>query len=104
MSFNIKSDKVVTRTPPVLTAIAVAVCLLICGHGARADEKVGKTELPKLTDMQLPTAEELLRADDRNGKAFDWIVLKASVETDRTVLVVSPLEVRPDTLKVMAET
>ena len=57
MSFNIKSDKVVTRTPPVLTAIAVAVCLLIRGHGARADEKVGKTELPKLTDMQLPTAE-----------------------------------------------
>ena len=54
--------------------------------------------------MQLPTADELLRADDSNGKAFDWIVLKAPLEADRTVLVVSPLEVRPDTLKKMAET
>ncbi len=104
MSFNIKSDNVITRTPLVLTPIALMVCLLFSGHGARADEKVEKTELPKLTDMQLPTADELLRADDSNGRAFDWIVLKAPLDADRTVLVVSPLEVRPDTLKAMAET
>ena len=88
----------------MLSAIALAIRLLFGMPAARADEKVEKSELPKLTDMQLPTADELLRADDRNGKAFDWIVLKASVEADRTVLVVSPLETRPDTLKSMAET
>ena len=87
-----------------LLAVALAAALLCGGRGVTADETVQKTELPKLTDMQLPTADELLRADDSNGKAFDWLVLKAPVDADRTVLVVSPLDVRPDTLKKMAET
>ena len=104
MSSIIQSYNVVSRMLPVPTAITLAVCLLLHGQGAPADEKVEKTELPKLTDMQLPTAEELFRADDSNGRAFDWIVLKAPLDADRTVLVVSPLEVRPDTLKAMAET
>ncbi len=104
MSLPITSDNFFIRTATLLSAIALAIGLLFGMPAARADEKVEKTELPKLTDMQVPTADELLRADDRNGKAFDWIVLKASVEADRTVLVVSPLETRPDTLKSMAET
>jgi len=44
--------------------------------------------LPKLADMELPTAEELLRA-----RPFDWIVLKGD-----GVLVVEPIGVRPDLL------
>lgn len=87
-----------------LTAASLIVSLLSGGHTVTADEKVEKSELPKLTDMQLPTADELLRADDSNGKAFDWIVIKAATEADRTVLVVSPLEERPDTLRKIAET
>lgn len=89
--------------PRLLAAIALTAGLLSGACSVVADEKVEKTELPKLTEMQLPTADELLRADDSNGKAFDWIVLKAPLEADRTVLVVSPLEIRPDTLKKMAE-
>ena len=104
MSLNITSDNFIIRTPGLPAAIALVIGLLFSGPAARADEKVEKSELPKLTEMQLPTADELLRADDSNGKAFDWIVLKASLEADRTVLVVSPLEIRPDTLKTMAET
>ena len=104
MSLNITSDSFIFRTPCWSVAIAVAIGLLFSEPAARADEKIEKSELPKLTEMQLPTADELLRADDINGKAFDWIVLKAPLEADRTVLVVSPLEIRPDTLKTMAET
>jgi hypothetical protein len=89
--------------PRLLAAIALTAGLLSGACCVVADEKVEKEELPKLTEMPLPTADELLRADDSNGKAFDWIVLKAPLEADRTVLVVSPLEVRPDTLKKMAE-
>lgn len=99
MSHNTTSEKLITRTPCLLGAIALAIGLVLSGPAACGDEKVAKSELPKLTDMQLPTADELLRADDPNGKAFDWIVLNASLEADRVVLVVSPLETRPDTLK-----
>jgi len=104
MSLNITSDNFIFRTPCWSAAIALAISLLCIEHASRADEKVERSELLKLTDMPLPTADDLLRADDRNGKAYDWIVLKASLEADRTVLVVSPLEIRPDTLKIMAET
>lgn len=104
MSPYITSDNLLIRTASFLSAISLMIGLLFVSPAARADEKVEKSELPKLTDMQLPTADELLRADDSNGKAYDWIVLKAPVEADRTVLVVSPLEIRPDTLKTMAET
>jgi len=89
----------------LLQITALMIGLLFHSHYSLADEKadkVEKAELPKLTEMLLPTAEELLRADDLNGKAFDWIVLIAPAEADRTVLVVSPLEIRPDTLKKMA--
>ena len=87
----------------LLAAVALTAGLLSGECSVVADEKVEKTELPKLTEMQLPTADELLRADDSNGRAFDWIVLKATLEADRTALVVSPLEIRPDTLKKMAD-
>ena len=105
MSSNTTSSAKKNRTPAGrLMVFVLTIGLAWSGHRIVADEKVDKSELPKLTEMQLPTADELLRADDRNGKAYDWIVLKAPLEEDRTVRVVSPLEVRPDTLKRMAET
>ena len=97
------SNGMIQALPRFLAAVALTAGMLSGACCVVADEKVEKTELTKLTEMQLPTADELLRADDSNGKAFDWIVLKASLEADRTVLVVSPLEIRPDTLKKMAD-
>ncbi|HEY4261905.1 MAG TPA: hypothetical protein VGM98_17170, partial [Schlesneria sp.] len=51
-----------------------------------------QTTLPKLADMVLPDAEELLRS-----RPFDWLVLKNS-----DVLVVDPLPNRPDILGAIA--
>ena len=67
-----------------------------------SDEKVQRAELPKLTEMQLPSANELFQADDED-KEFDWVVLKAAVPEDRTVIVVNPIFPRPDTLKKMED-
>jgi hypothetical protein len=78
-------------------AFVAVWCSPVC-----ADEKVEKTELPRLTAMQLPTADELLRADE-DDKEFDWVVLQASTPEERTVIVVNPLFPRPDTLKKMEE-
>ncbi|MFN5622592.1 MAG: hypothetical protein ACK5DM_01480, partial [Planctomyces sp.] len=41
----------------------VFVLLMLCCAAVRSDESVGRTELPKLSEMPLPTAEALLRAD-----------------------------------------
>ena len=51
---------------------AVGLLFIVIGN-AIADEKVDRTELPKLADMPIPTAEELFTADE-NDKEFDWIV------------------------------
>ncbi len=51
-------------------------------------EKDGEAGLPKYSEMELPSAEELLRA-----KPFDWVVLKT-----QEVLIVEPVGPRPDTL------
>lgn len=48
--------------------------------------------LPKLSDLEIPTAEDLLTKD-----AFDWIVLKP----DDEVLIVQPVYPRPATLEKM---
>ena len=80
---------------------AVGLLFIFIGN-AIADEKVDRTELPKLADMPIPTAEELFTADE-NDKEFDWIVLPAAAPEDRTVIVVNPIFPRPDTLKKMAE-
>lgn len=81
----------------------VTACLVFALMiNAGADEKVDRTELPKLVDMQIPTAEELFSADE-NDKEFDWIVLPAPAPEDRTVIVVNPIFPRPDTLQKMAE-
>lgn len=82
-----------------LAFLAVAGLLI---SPATADEKVERTELPKLDQLELPSADDLLRADE-DDKEFDWIVLKAAVPEDRTVIVVNPIEPRPDTLKKMEE-
>jgi len=70
----------------------------LCGD----EEKVARTELPKLAAMEVPTAEVLLRAD-ADDKEFDWVVLKAPVAEDRRVVVVNPLFPRPETLKKQEE-
>lgn len=49
--------------------------------------------LPKLADMRIPTADELMR-----GKPYDWVVLR-----NEDVLVVEPISPRPDTLAKMEE-
>jgi ABC-type transport system substrate-binding protein len=64
------------------------------------DETVERGALPKLSDMKIPSADELIRADDED-KEFDWIVLQAPMPEDRTVIVVNPIYPRPDTLKKM---
>ncbi len=82
---------------------AIILVLGFCGSTlAIADEKVERNELPKLTEMRLPTSDEILRADE-DGKAFDWVVLKATLPQDRTVIVVNPIFPRPNTLVQMQE-
>ncbi len=75
----------------------VFVLLMLCCAAVRSDESVGRTELPKLSEMPLPTAEALLRAD-LDDREFDWVVLKAGSPEDRRVVVVNPLDSRPDIL------
>jgi len=87
-------------SPLRLICVSVALLMLVCS-AAVADEKVEKAELPKLKDMPLPTADEILRADEED-KEFDWVVLQATLPEDRTVIVVNPLFPRPETLKKMA--
>ena len=70
---------------------------MLCCAAVRSDESVGRTELPKLSEMPLPTAEALLRAD-LDDREFDWVVLKAGSPEDRRVVVVNPLDSRPDIL------
>ena len=51
----------------------------------------GELQLLKYSDLELPTAGELLQA-----KPFDWIVLKTM-----DVLVVEPVGPRPETLVIL---
>lgn len=78
--------------------LALITALLFClGSHATADEKVTRTELPRLSELPIPEAEALLRAD-ASDKEFDWVVIKAANENDRRVAVVNPLFPRPETL------
>lgn len=63
-------------------------------------EKLSKMreELPKLSDLVVPEAEVLLRADSED-REFDWIVLQA----DQTVIVSNPVFPRPETLRKLDE-
>lgn len=67
-----------------------------------ADERVERQELPKLAEMKVPSADDLLLADEED-KEVDWVVLQSTLPEDRKVLVVNPVFPRPDTLKQMAE-
>ena len=83
-------------------AMILSVSLL---NGAKAfgdEEKIQQAELPKLTDMQLPSADELLNADEED-KEFDWVVLVNPSEADRRVIVVNPIFPRPDTIVKLTE-
>lgn len=58
------------------------------------DERPDQEQLPLLEQMELPTADTLLKAN-KDDRTFDWLVLKP----ENRVLVVSPVYPRPDTLK-----
>lgn len=58
-----------------------------------ANEEESEQKLPKLEEMTLPTAKELLQKTP-----LDWIVLK-----DGTVLATKPVQPRPNTLEVMKQ-
>lgn len=76
--------------------------MLSIAQPLHADENVSSGELPRLTEMKLPTADELLRADAED-KEFDWVVLDAATEDQRQVVVVTPLFPRPNILEKQAE-
>ena len=84
--------------PLLVLALVLPGSMVVRGD----EEKVARTELPKLATMETPTAEVLLRAD-ADDKEFDWVVLKAPVAEDRRVVVVNPLFPRPDTLQKQEE-
>ncbi len=84
------------RTAFSLLAFAAALFCTLSGL-ATADEKVTRTELPRLSELAIPEAEALLRAD-ADDKEFDWVVIRATNEADRRVAVVNPVFPRPDTL------
>ena len=86
----------------VSVGAGLACLMAFVGSVVAADEKVEREELPKLVEMQVPTAAELFSADE-DDKEFDWVVLQATVPEGRTVVVVNPIFPRPDTLKKMAE-
>ncbi|MCA9034465.1 MAG: hypothetical protein KDA91_05005 [Planctomycetaceae bacterium] len=73
---------------------AVLLLLLFLPVAAAQEGQPDRTTLPKLEDMQLPSADELIQADLKN-KEFDWIVLSR----DGTVVVANPVFPRPDTLQ-----
>lgn len=82
---------------------AITTTLAALSNAAPADEdKVQQAELPKLSDLQIPSADDIFRLDDTE-KEVDWIVLKAPTPEDRRVIVVDPVYPRPDTLQKMAD-
>ena len=83
-------------------AMILSASLLNSATAFGDDEKIQQAELPKLTDMQLPSADELLKADEED-KEFDWVVLVNQAETERRVIVVNPIFPRPDTILKLAE-
>ncbi len=62
-----------------------------------SDTEPEEEELPKIADMQLPTAAELL-ARTRDEQRRDWVVL-----TNEDVIVAQPIYPRPNTLEKMQQ-
>lgn len=73
---------------------------LLCMHPLiqAQEDRPDRDVLPKLADMVLPSADELIAADNAD-KELDWIVIRP----DSSVIVCNPLYPRPDTLKKMDE-
>ena len=86
---------------PIL-AMLLSTSLLNEATAFGDEQKIQQAELPKLTDMQLPPADDLLKADEED-KEFDWVVLLNQAEAERRVIVVNPIFPRPDTLQALAE-
>jgi|GEM_PF-425499 len=98
-SYSIRSAR--SASPRPLISLIMTMLMLMCAT-VIADEKVVRNELPKLKDMPIPSADEILKADEEDQE-FDWVVLPATLPEDRTVIIVNPLFPRPDTLKKMAD-
>lgn len=85
------------RTSAVRSLLAWIVCWLSVAAAGFAQEPPAEPDpepdpkLPKLKDMPIPTAERLL-----TEKPVDWIVLR-----NESVIVVQPVNPRPDTLAKM---
>jgi len=100
MSQSFRTSTSNPRWHTMLLCLSVLVSAGLAGTSSFGDETVERAALPKLRDMQIPSADDLIRADD-DDKEFDWIVLQAPVPEDRTVIVVNPIFPRPDTLRKM---
>ena len=87
-----------------MSALIMVFCMSLLNAVAVLgdEEKVLQAELPKLSDLQLPSADDLLKADEED-KEFDWIVLVNQTEADRRAIVVNPVFPRPDTLKKLSD-
>lgn len=102
MSQHLQTFSFTTAVMQWLSHVRLLVVLMALLNSAVADEKVERAELPKLNEMQTPSADEIFQADE-DDKEFDWVVLQANLPEDRTVIVVNPLFPRPNTLEKMAE-
>lgn len=81
-----------TETIKVIWKSSLAMILLTTfrvGTLNAQERATAEPELPKIDEMQLPSARVL-----KNEEPVDWIIL-----TDRRVLVTTPVYPRPDTLK-----
>lgn len=88
--FDLEKSKVF-RKPSLAVILVTIFGTLTFGSKllSAQDRATADTELPKIEDMQLPSAREL-----KNDAPVDWIVLK-----DTRTLVTTPVYPRPDTLK-----
>ena len=96
MGFALKSKMEFCIRSLLCSAVAVAACLVTATGSLQAQD--GSEELPTLEEKkaQLPSFDDLIMSSDTGP--YDWLVLN-----NNTVIEVSPVYPRPDTLTKMAE-
>lgn len=78
-------------------ACGAALLLMMCSVVSVEPLPAQDNALPKIEEMELPSAEELFkRCDPAKGRAVDWVVLK-----NNDVIVTNPVFPRPNTLEKM---
>lgn len=88
--FDTETTKVFRKSSLAIVLLAIfSVPLFGAGMLQAQDRATAESELPKIDEMELPSARVL-----KNEDSVDWIVL-----TDRRVIVTTPVYPRPDTLK-----